>query len=133
MTGAFALLLALAAPVRPVARAGVPPVEIWQLDQLRISDSVDDKVRKAIEPAHSLDAAIAALKSLGVHYLRTKAVLPDRLPDKVRGDILALPAGEPFVLPEGGFISISVIVGRKLPPGAVRWVPHARHAAGGIA
>ena len=100
------------------------PFEVWNLDQLRIPPETEEAKLKALEPAHSLDAAIEILKKQGIRYERLRAVIvPDRLPEKLRADILALPEGEPFVLPENGFISISVLVSRKLPPGTVRWSP----------
>lgn len=129
---ALALLLAAAAPLpaaapQPIALAqdgAQPDAEVWQLDQVRVPTDTDPKKLEGLVPLHSLDAVIDYLKKQGIHFERTRAgMLPDRLPEKVRADILALPQGEPFILPEADFISISVLIGRKLPPGAVSYRP----------
>jgi len=117
----LALARPSAAPIQ-LAQDEAATVEQWQLDQVRIAPDTSDKVLKQIEPTHSLDEVIAVLNKLHIPFERTPAVLlPDRMPEKLRTSILALPKGEPFVLPEGPFISISVLIARKLPPGAVRW------------
>jgi hypothetical protein len=123
---ALALLLAtpLAQPSLHLAQAEQPAVEVWQLDQVRIARDTPEAKLKGLEPLHSLDAVVAYLKKEGIVFARSKAgLLPDRLPDQLRATIVNLPQGEPFVLPEADFISISVLIGRKLPPGVVSWRP----------
>lgn len=111
-------------------KAGAPAVEIWRVDQLRVARDTDPAKLKAIEPDHSLAAVMARLKALGVPFTRQQVeVVPGRLPPQLEAEIANLPAGEPFVLPEPDFISISVIVGRRLPPGSVLRVQRGREAA----
>ena len=115
-------LIAAAPPAMaqmPVAPAASADAELWQLDQLRIARSSPESVLKAIEGDHSIEAVMKTLTRLGVTFTREHPQLvPDRLPPELRDTILKLPDGEPFVLPEPDFFSISVIVARKLPPGS---------------
>ncbi len=95
------------------------------LDQLRIERSTDSAKVDQLAAAHSLKQAMDILKQQHVPYVQARATLrPDKLPADVRAQIVALPAGEPFVLPDGDFISINVIVGRTPPSGAIGWFPH---------
>ncbi|NIJ09522.1 hypothetical protein FHS31_003155 [Sphingomonas vulcanisoli] len=113
-------------PTAPAAPS-TPSGEIWDLDQLRVARDVPEEKMKALEPAHSLDAAIKTLTDLGVAFTRTHVrIVADKLPEELRNALLALPPGEPFILPENEFWSVSVIVGRSLPPGSVRFLfsPH---------
>ena len=120
--------IALAASVRaqePATNQG----ELWDLDQIQIPLDVPEARLDALQPDHSLDAVVKTLTGLGIAFKRVHIrILADRLPPKLKEALLALPKGEPFVLPDPDFWAVSVIVGRILPPGAVRYLTPARPA-----
>lgn len=97
--------------------------EIWDLDQVRVAKDVPEAKLNALQPDHSLDAVIKTLSGMGIAYKRVHArILADKLPPKLKEALLALPQGEPFVMPDEDFWSISVILARQLPPGSVRFL-----------
>ena len=106
-------------PPALIAAADKPKAEVWSLEQLRIERATDPAKVEKLADAHSLKQAVDILDRLGVPFIHASATLhPDSLPADVRTQIAALPQGEPFVLPDGKFISINVIVGRT-PPSAL--------------
>ena len=119
----IAAACALAVPAlaqAPAASQG----EIWDLDQVRVTHDVPEAKLDALQPDHSLDAVIKTLTGLGITFKRVPVkIFADRLPPKLKEALLALPQGEPFVLPDEDFWTISVIVGRQLPPGSVHFIP----------
>ena len=72
---------------------------------------------------------IKHLTALGVAFTRQQVrITPDRLPAALRAQLSGLPEGEPFIIPESDFVSVSVIVARRLPPGSVMLAPRGRAA-----
>ena len=62
-----------------------------------------------------MDAVATTLKGLGIAFERVSATLDSsQLPPAVLVRIEALPAGEPFIVPDGGVVSVSV-VNERLP------------------
>ncbi len=69
-------------------------------------------------------AVVRRLAAMGVPFKRGRiGLLPDRMPPGLREEIARAPAGEPFVIPGRDYISVNVIVGRRLPPNTVRLEP----------
>jgi peptidyl-prolyl cis-trans isomerase C len=106
------------------AKDDAPQPEVWALEQLRIDGATDAAKVDKLADAHSLKQAIAILDKLNVPFVHATATLhADKLPSNIRTQIAALPQGEPFVLPDGKYISINVIVGRTPPPAAISIPP----------
>lgn len=133
MPGIAALCVLAAGPIAaaqplPVQHRGSgPTVEVWQVDQVRLAPDTPPRKLAALEPDHSMEAVVKRLTAMGVPFTRTRAgLLPDRMPPALRDQISRLPPGEPFVIPGRDYISINVIVGRRLPPNTVRFAPYPR-------
>lgn len=86
----------------------------FALDQLVIDVPSDPKRLKSLEDAHSLDEVAARLTSMGITFAKGKGTLDSAT---VNPDILkrieALPAGEPFIVPQGNKLLINVITGAQ--------------------
>lgn len=124
LIGSLGFALQLPVMMR-VAQDEAPKPEVWTLDQLRIDRVTESAKVDQLAAAHTLDQAMDILKRQHVPFVQARATLrPGSLPTDVRAQIAALPPGEPFVLPDGDFISINVIVGRTPPPAAIGWFPH---------
>ena len=90
---------------------------LLRLDQIRFPMPADPTKLRALEADHSMDAVAATLKGLGVDFERVPATLDSsQLPPTVMTRIAALPAGEPFMVPDGGLVSVSVVNGRLPAP-----------------
>ena len=91
--------------------------EILQLDQIRFPlPATVDKLR-ALEEDHSMEAVAIKLKQLGIDFERSGASLDTAvLPQTAFARIIGLPAGEPFVIPQNGIVTVSSIIGRKPAP-----------------
>lgn len=91
--------------------------EILQLDQIRFQMPGDPGKLRMFEQDHSMDAVAAKLKQMGIEFQRGNAALDTAVLDQsVYARLEALPAGEPFVIPQSGFVSVSSIVARKSAP-----------------
>ncbi|QGN56087.1 peptidyl-prolyl cis-trans isomerase [Novosphingobium sp. Gsoil 351] len=90
---------------------------LLKLDQIRFPMPADPTKLRALEADHSIDAVASSLKGLGIAYERVPATLDSsQLPPAVLARIQALPAGEPFIVPAGGIVSVSVVNGRLPAP-----------------
>lgn len=92
--------------------------EALQLDQIRFRPNPGDvKKLSLIRGDHSLDAVAAHLTGLGIKFDRVKAGLDTaQVPADMMKDINNLPAGEPFVVPTNGIITVNVVIGRQPIP-----------------
>lgn len=91
--------------------------EILQLDQIRFQMPADPQKLRMFEDDHSMDAVADRLKQMGIEFQRGNAALDTAvLEQSVFARLEALPAGEPFVIPQNGFVSVSSIVARKPAP-----------------
>lgn len=92
--------------------------KLLQLEQIRFRPNGDDLKKLAvIQSDHSLDAVGQHLTGLGIKFDRTKANLDTaQLPPAMAKAIYALRAGEPFVLPAGGLVTVNVLVGQQAVP-----------------
>lgn len=85
----------------------------------RIQFALPEKVDqlKALENDHSMDAVAARLQQMGVQFRRdTPQVDAASLGQQRMAQIRALPAGEPFVVPENGVVTVGVIVSERPEP-----------------
>lgn len=83
---------------------------LLRLDQIRFPMPPDPTKLRALEADHSIDAVAATLNKLGIAFERVPATLDSsQLPPAVLARIKALPAGEPFIVPDGALVSVSVV------------------------
>jgi peptidyl-prolyl cis-trans isomerase C len=86
-----------------------------QMDQLSFTPPKDRSKLAMLANVHTLDAADAALRSIGIVPVRGTGVIDTALtePDIAR-QIDAAPAGEPIMLPQNDLLVIGVITGREV-------------------
>jgi peptidyl-prolyl cis-trans isomerase C len=90
---------------------------IYTVDQLQFEEPKRDDYKKLMADAHSMDAVVAALDKLGIKYQRQNAQVDSAMvPPQMLQQISKLPAGEPFLVPAQGKITVSVITGTKPAP-----------------
>lgn len=91
--------------------------KIYTVDRIQFPAPADLKTLSPLENDHSMAAVATRLNSMGIKFGRgqgeidSAAIGPDRLKQ-----LLALPAGEPFVIPENGVVTIGVITGEGTAP-----------------
>jgi peptidyl-prolyl cis-trans isomerase C len=91
--------------------------EQLQLDQIRFPAPKDLKQLSVLQADHNLNAIAAHLTAMGIKFERVPAGLDSAsVPTDLIKAINALPAGEPFVLPSNGLITVSVVSGRRAVP-----------------
>lgn len=83
-------------------------------DQVAFAPPKDRRVLAVLANAHSLAAAEAALRSIGVAPVRGQAVIDTGLTETQLAEQLdRAPAGEPILLPQGDRLVAAVITGRE--------------------
>ena len=91
--------------------------KIYTVDRIQFPAPADLKTLSPLENDHSMAAVAARLSGMGIKFARgqgeidSAAIGSDRLKQ-----LLALPAGEPFVIPENGVVTIGVITGERTAP-----------------
>ena len=89
----------------------------YLVDQIVFDPPSDPQVLKALEADKTLEEVELTLKRFKVEYGRGNNSLDSStVPTPALKQILALPAGEPFVIPVQGRITVSVITGRTPVP-----------------
>lgn len=82
----------------------------YTLDQIVFPQPSDMTLVKELQPAHSLEAIATILTAKGVQFQRGNGQVDSgMLPPEVAARIAALPAGEPFLIPDNGRLVASVI------------------------
>ena len=90
---------------------------IFTTNQIQFVPPKDPKVLALLEPDRSMDAVAAHLTQLGIKFSRRDAELDSiQLPKGVFDQIIALPGGEPFILPAPQVVTIAVITGQRTSP-----------------
>lgn len=90
---------------------------IYTVDQIQFDAPKRTEYLKALAAAHSMTDVVAALDSNGIKYQRGNAQMDSAVvPPQMMAQILKVPAGEPFVVPMGGKVAVSVITGNKPAP-----------------
>jgi peptidyl-prolyl cis-trans isomerase C len=111
-----AVLLGMALPSSPVS-ATTPDHDIWVLDQIIYQTPKDPSVVAEILKTHSIDALITVLQSHQIEFQRRENRVDTAIvPSDLYATISALPAGEPFIAPDGDRSYASVIVGHESDP-----------------
>lgn len=90
---------------------------IYTVDQIRFAMPPRDDYMKPMADAHSMQAVIEILDRLGIKYERGTARLDSaQVPRAAMEQISKVPAGEPFVIPAGNMITVSLITGNMPAP-----------------
>ena len=88
--------------------------KMYVVDRIQFALPSDMKQLKALETAHSMAEVATKLNDLGVRFERGAAKMDSAQLGQQRLDqILALPDGEPFVIPENGMVTVAVITGES--------------------
>ncbi|WP_165362118.1 EpsD family peptidyl-prolyl cis-trans isomerase [Qipengyuania thermophila] len=97
---------------------------IYTLDRIQFPLPADITSLRALESASSMAEVAATLNRLGIQFNRGPAQMDSaRLGEERLAQIRRLPAGEPFITPEGGMVTVAVITGttsQPIPPEAAR-------------
>lgn len=87
---------------------------IFTVDQLRVANLPDRSVLDALRDVHSQDGVIAVLQQRNIPFQRgTGRIDSAQVPPEVLKQVQALPPGEPFIVPAGGGMTVSVITGTE--------------------
>ncbi len=90
---------------------------ILSVDQIRFVTPTRDDYLKPLAAAQTMPAVISALDQLGIKYERQNSEIDTaQLPGEMVRNIRAVPAGEPFVVPADGFVTVSLITGQREAP-----------------
>lgn len=90
---------------------------IYTVDQLRFPLPTDATVVAGLRDLHSLDAVVAFLSGKGIKSVRGPGKIDSaQVPAPLMKQIMAVPAGEPFVVPTPQGVVASVITGREAAP-----------------
>lgn len=86
----------------------------YRLDQVAFDPPADMNKLKELEGVHTMDGVVGWLNKNGIKFQRGAAALDSAgVPPETMKKIIALPAGEPFVIPNNGKIFVSVITGSE--------------------
>ena len=89
----------------------------YMVDQISFDMPSDQKILKDLQAARSLADVEATLKQKAITYQKGKNSIDSGVvPAAVMKQILALPDGEPFIIPAQGKVIVSVIVGQQPVP-----------------
>jgi len=87
------------------------------LDQIRFPAPKDPQSLRVLDKDHDMATVAAHLTAMGIKYQRGPAGLDTaRAPAELIKAIDGMPAGEPFVIPSNGVITVNVITSRKPLP-----------------
>jgi peptidyl-prolyl cis-trans isomerase C len=90
---------------------------IFTIDRIQFPLPSDPSKLKALENDHSMDAVAATLQRMGIQFTRGSAQMDSAQLGQARlNQIRAMPTGEPFVIPEGGLVTVGVITGATPQP-----------------
>jgi hypothetical protein len=100
----------LAAP-SDTAKTSLKP-DLVRLDQIRVEGGPEmAKKLEILKPDHDMNAVIRHLLGLGITFERSPVGIDlAMVPPDLANAIKALPKGEPFLLPQGGKITINVVI-----------------------
>lgn len=91
--------------------------KIFTVDQIRTAHPLDSTVLAALKPLNTMDSIEALLTQDHVQFRRGAADLDAlALDPEVVASIVKLPAGEPFIIPTGGYVMISEVKQARVEP-----------------
>jgi peptidyl-prolyl cis-trans isomerase C len=90
---------------------------VYKLDQIQFAAPADRGKLKALEAAHDMAAVEAVLNQMNLKFMREPAAMDSfSTPPELIERVLALPAGEPFVIAGGPVIYVSVVTEKQAIP-----------------
>jgi peptidyl-prolyl cis-trans isomerase C len=90
---------------------------ILNIDRIQFPMPSDPSRLRQLEGDHSMEEVAASLQRMGIQFTRGNAQMDSAALGQERlNRIRALPAGEPFVIPEGGMVTVAVITGESARP-----------------
>ncbi len=90
---------------------------IYALDRIQFPMPSDPNTLRALQPIHTMQGVVETLNGLNIKFARSAAQMDSaQVPKEAMERIAALPAGEPFVVPQNGVITVSVITGSRAVP-----------------
>ncbi len=90
---------------------------VYTVDRIQFPIPSDANKLRALEDDHSMDAVAATLRRMEIQFTRAPAQMDSAQLGQARlNQIRALPEGEPFVIPEGGIVTVAVITGESAQP-----------------
>ncbi|WP_287978682.1 EpsD family peptidyl-prolyl cis-trans isomerase [Sphingomonas sp.] len=90
---------------------------IFTVDQIRFAPPADQSVITGMKDLHTLPAIVQYLTSKGVKFDRGSSKIDSaQVPQQMMQQVLALPPGEPFIVPTPQGVVVSVIVGKEAQP-----------------
>jgi peptidyl-prolyl cis-trans isomerase C len=90
---------------------------VLNIDRIQFPLPADPNRLRELEKDRTLDAVAASLQRMGIQFTRGNAQMDSAALGQERlNRIRALPAGEPFVIPEGGLVTVAVITGETARP-----------------
>lgn len=90
---------------------------LFKVDRIQFRAPDNPEVLKQFADDHSMEAVAARLKNLNIDFDRQPAQMDSaRLGEDRLKQILSLPAGEPFLVEEGGVVTVGVITGQQSQP-----------------
>ena len=90
---------------------------IYTVDQIQFDTPKRQDYVKGLAAAHTMADVVSVLDSNGIKYQRGNAQMDSAaVPPQMMAQILKVPAGEPFVVPMGGKVAVSVLTGNKPAP-----------------
>ncbi len=96
----------------------------YALNQLQFDMPADANRLKELESANSIEDVATRLTAMGIKFEQGKGALDSAVvPEQVISRINSLPAGEPFIVPQGNKVVVSVVTGTEkvaLPPERAR-------------
>jgi EpsD family peptidyl-prolyl cis-trans isomerase len=96
----------------------------YALNQLQFDMPADANRLKELESANSIEDVANRLTAMGIKFEQGKGALDSAVvPEQVISRINSLPAGEPFIVPQGNKVVVSVVTGTEkvaLPPERAR-------------
>ena len=88
--------------------------KMYVVDRIQFALPTDMSKLKSLESAHSMEEVAAQLNSLGIKFERGPAKMDSaQLGQQRLNQILSLPNGEPFVIPENGMVTVAIITGES--------------------
>lgn len=90
---------------------------IYAVDQIRFATPAREDYLKQLAAAKSMDQVLAVLDGLKIKYERGNVQVDSaQVPPPMLAQIQKVPAGEPFVVPMGNVVAVSLITGSKPAP-----------------
>jgi EpsD family peptidyl-prolyl cis-trans isomerase len=90
---------------------------VYSMDRLQFQIPADRSVLQGLQPLHTMAAIAGKLDQLGLRYVRSHGEADfATMPRQALNQILSLPPGEPFIIPENGIINVNVITSSRPEP-----------------